>query len=64
VDERRTLCLHSRQLFTICGNTTQRGLDLAIWKEMLRGRTDRRTSPVRVLVYILNIRFHLGELAL
>lgn len=53
-----------RELFTICGNTTQTGHDLAIWKEMLRGRTDRQTSPVWVLAYVLDAYFHLEELAL
>jgi hypothetical protein len=40
-----------RELFTICGNTIQTGHVLAIRKETLIGRTDRRTSPVGLLVH-------------
>jgi hypothetical protein len=49
-----------RELSTICGNTTQIGQVLVTKKETLIGRTDRRTSPVRLLVHVL-ISFSIAE---
>jgi hypothetical protein len=53
-----------RELFTMCGNTTQTGHVLAIRKETLIGRTDRRTSPVGLLVHAPCSSLHREELAL
>jgi hypothetical protein len=53
-----------RELFTICGNTTQIGHVLAVRKDMLIGRTDRRTSPVQLLVHMHAVVFDRSELAL
>lgn len=43
-------CIETQKLFTIGGNTSQIGRILATWNKTSRGRTDRQTSPVGVLV--------------
>lgn len=56
--------LDFRELFTICGDTTQRGHDLARKKWTLRGRTGRRTSPEGLLADTRYAAAQYGGLAL